>query len=44
MILRFIRSIALFVDMVSMRDLLQLRLDEVQSEAEAMRSYILGAA
>ena len=33
-----------FVDMVSIRDLLQLRLDEVQSEAEAMRSYISGGA
>lgn len=33
-----------FVSMVSIRDLLQLRLDEVQSEAEAMRSYISGGA
>ncbi len=33
-----------FVDMVSIRDLLQLRLDEVRSEAEAMRSYISGDA
>ena len=32
------------VGMVSIRDLLQLRLDEVQSEAEAMRSYIAGSA
>jgi CBS domain-containing protein len=31
-----------FVSMVSIRDLLQLRLDEVRSEAEAMRSYIAG--
>lgn len=33
-----------FVGMVSIRDLLQLRLNEVQSEAEAMRSYIGGSA
>lgn len=33
-----------FVSMVSIRDLLQLRLDEVQSEAEAMRDYISGGA
>lgn len=33
-----------FVSMVSIRDLLQLRLDEVQSEAEAMRGYISGGA
>lgn len=32
-----------FVGMVSIRDLLQLRLTEVQSEAEAMRDYIAGA-
>ena len=32
------------VGMVSIRDLLKLRLDEVQSEAEAMRSYIAGSA
>ena len=32
------------VGMVSIRDLLQLRLDEVQSEAEAMRNYIAGSA
>ena len=31
-----------FVSMVSIRDLLQLRLDEVRSEADAMRSYIAG--
>lgn len=31
-----------FVNMVSIRDLLKLRLEEVQSEAEAMRSYIAG--
>lgn len=31
-----------FVSMISIRDLLQLRLNEVQSEAEAMRSYIAG--
>lgn len=31
-----------FVSMLSIRDLLQLRLNEVQSEAEAMRSYIAG--
>lgn len=31
------------VTMVSIRDLLQLRLDEVKSEAEAMRSYITGS-
>lgn len=31
-----------FISMVSIRDLLQLRLDEVRSEADAMRSYILG--
>jgi len=31
-----------FVSMVSIRDLLQLRLIEVQSEADAMRSYISG--
>lgn len=31
-----------FVSMVSIRDLLQLRLSEVQSEADAMRSYIAG--
>jgi CBS domain-containing protein len=30
------------VSMVSIRDLLQLRLDEVRSEADAMRSYITG--
>ena len=30
------------VTMVSIRDLLQLRLDEVRSEADAMRSYITG--
>lgn len=33
-----------FVGMVSIHDLLQLRLDEVQSEAEAMRNYITGCA
>lgn len=33
-----------FVNMVSIRDLLQLRLDEVRSEADAMRSYIMGVA
>ncbi len=33
-----------FVGMVSIHDLLQLRLDEVQSEAEAMRNYITGGA
>ncbi len=32
------------VTMVSIRDLLQLRLDEVRSEADAMRSYITGVA
>ena len=32
------------VSMVSIRDLLQLRLDEVRSEADAMRSYITGVA
>ena len=32
------------VSMVSIRDLLQLRLDEVRSEADAMRSYIIGVA
>ena len=32
------------VGMVSIRDLLQLRLDEVQSEADAMRTYIAGQA
>ena len=31
-----------FVNMISIRDLLQLRLTEVQSEADAMRSYIAG--
>ena len=31
-----------FVGMVSIRDLMLLRLKEVQSEAEAMRSYITG--
>ena len=31
-----------FVNMISIRDLLQLRLNEVQSEADAMRSYIAG--
>ena len=31
-----------FVSMVSIRDLLQLRLDEVRSEADAMRNYIAG--
>ncbi len=31
-----------FVSMISIRDLLQLRLTEVQSEADAMRSYISG--
>ena len=31
-----------FVSMVSIRDMLQLRLDEVQSEADAMRRYISG--
>jgi signal-transduction protein with cAMP-binding, CBS, and nucleotidyltransferase domain len=31
-----------FISMVSIRDLLQLRLDEVRSEADAMRSYING--
>ena len=31
-----------FVSMLSTRDLLQLRLNEVQSEADAMRSYIAG--
>lgn len=31
-----------FIGMVSIRDLLQLRLTEVQSEADAMRSYIAG--
>ncbi len=31
-----------FVSMISIRDLLQLRLTEVQSEADAMRSYIAG--
>ncbi len=33
-----------FVSMISIRDLLQLRLTEVQSEADAMRSYISGGA
>lgn len=33
-----------FVSMLSIRDLLQLRLLEVQSEADAMRSYIAGDA
>ena len=33
-----------FVSMISIRDLLQLRLNEVQSEADAMRSYISGGA
>lgn len=33
---------ALVVSMIGIRDLLQLRLTEVQSEADAMRSYILG--
>lgn len=33
-----------FVGMVSIYDLLQLRLDEVQSDAEAMRNYITGNA
>lgn len=33
-----------FVSMISIRDLLQLRLTEVQSEADAMRSYIAGGA
>ena len=33
-----------FISMVSIRDLLQLRLDEVRSEADAMRSYIAGRA
>ena len=33
-----------FVSMLSIRDLLQLRLTEVQSEADAMRSYIAGDA
>ena len=32
------------VSMVSIRDLLQLRLDEVTSEADAMRNYIRGVA
>ncbi len=32
------------VGMVSIRDLLQLRLNEVQSEADAMRTYISGQA
>ncbi len=31
-----------FVSMLSIRDLLHLRLTEVQSEADAMRSYIAG--
>ena len=31
-----------FVSMISIRDLLQLRLTEVQSEADAMRNYIAG--
>ncbi len=31
-----------FFSMISIRDLLQLRLTEVQSEADAMRSYIAG--
>ncbi len=31
-----------FVSMISIRDLLQLRLNEVQSEADAMRDYIAG--
>lgn len=31
-----------FVSMISIRDLLQLRLKEVQSEADAMRNYIAG--
>ena len=33
-----------FVNMISIRDLLQLRLNEVQSEADAMRNYIAGGA
>ena len=33
-----------FISMISIRDLLQLRLIEVQSEADAMRSYISGGA
>ncbi len=31
-----------FVNVISIRDLLQLRLNEVQTEADAMRSYIAG--
>ncbi|MEM9304125.1 MAG: CBS domain-containing protein [Pseudomonadota bacterium] len=31
-----------FISMVSIRDMLQLRLTEVQSEADAMRNYIAG--
>ena len=31
-----------FVSMVTVRDLLQLPLDEVRSEADAMRSYFAG--
>lgn len=31
-----------FFNMISIRDLLQLRLDEVRSEADAMRNYIAG--
>ena len=33
-----------FVSMISIRDLLQLRLTEVQSEADAMRNYIAGGS
>ena len=49
MVSRYVRHLPVLkegklVGMVSIHDLLQLRLDEVQSEADAMRNYITGSA
>lgn len=49
MVSRHVRHVPVVTDgilvgMVSVHDLLQLRLEEVQSEADAMRSYICGTA
>lgn len=49
MVSRHVRHVPVVTDgslvgMVSMHDLLELRLEEVQDEADAMRSYITGTA
>jgi signal-transduction protein with cAMP-binding, CBS, and nucleotidyltransferase domain len=49
MVSRHVRHVPVVTDgslvgMVSMHDLLELRLEEVQDEADAMRGYITGTA